>query len=320
MTQGQSIDHVVDARPDGGPGADVDDAVDPASADTASASAAEPAAPSSSPTPPHLMRSVAHRFLTQRSVSIAVVGVIAGLLFAINAALFRSSGDREAQNLSDLVQEEEVRVGQITQDVEAIRADVDRLVEAASAGEPPSEGGMTGATAVAAGRVAVAGPGVVVKLWDAPTSNAPPGARPDDLLVHQQDVEAVVNALWAGGAEAMTIQGQRVTSKTAVRCVGNVLLLHRATYSPPYEIAAIGDSPELLDSLYSSPGVEVYLEYVEAVGLGWSAVRASALDMPAADSITGLSYATVPDEALLSVLQASGTAADTGSEPAPEDE
>lgn len=312
MTQGQSIDHEVDARPEDGVAAQVDDAVD--------TDAAPAAAPASSPPPPHRTRSVAHRFLTQRSVSIAVVAVIAGLLFAINAALFRSSGDREAQNLSDLVQEEEVRVDQITRDVEALRADVDRLVEAASAGEPPSDGGITGATAVAAGRVAVAGPGVVVKLWDAPWSNAPPGARPDDLLVHQQDVEAVVNALWAGGAEAMTIQGQRVTSKTAVRCVGNVLLLHGATYSPPYEIAAIGDSSDLLDSLYSSPGVDVYLEYVEAVGLGWSAARASALDMPAADSITGLSYATVPDEALLSALQASGPAADTGSEPAPEDE
>ncbi len=312
MTQGQSIDREVDARPEGGAAAV--DAVETA-ADT---DAAEPA--SSTPEPPHRVRSVAHRFLTQRSVSIAVVAVIAGLLFAINATLFRSSGDREAQNLSDLVQEEEVRVDQITQEVEALRADVDRLVEQASAGEPPSDGGLTGATAIAAGRVAVVGPGVVVKLWDAPTSNAPQGARPDDLLVHQQDVEAVVNALWAGGAEAMTIQGQRVTAKTAVRCVGNVLLLHGATYSPPYEIAAIGDPSTLMSSLYSSPGVEVYLEYVDAVGLGWSAVRESELDMPAADSVTGLSYATVPDEALRSALQASGAAADTASDPAPEDE
>jgi uncharacterized protein YlxW (UPF0749 family) len=311
VTQGQSIDHDVDARP-------LDGAAPEVGADTADAATAP--ASSSAPPPPHGMRSVAHRFLTQRSVSIAVVAVIAGLLFATNAALFRSSGDREAQNLSDLVQEEEVRVEKITREVEALRADVDRLVEAASAGEPPAEGGMTGTTAAAAGRVAVAGPGVLVKLWDAPTSNAPPGARPDDLLVHQQDVEAVVNALWAGGAEAMTIQGQRVTSKTAVRCVGNVLLLHGATYSPPYEIAAIGDSSELLDSLYSSPGVRVYLEYVDAVGLGWSAARAPALDMPAADSITGLSYATVPDEALLAVLQASGTAVAAGSGPGPEDE
>ena len=48
----------------------------------------------------------------------------------------------------------------------------------------------------------------------------------DDLVVHQGDVQAVVNALWAGGAEAMSIMDVRVISTSAVRCVGNTLLLH----------------------------------------------------------------------------------------------
>ena len=81
---------------------------------------------------------------------------------------------------------------------------------------------------------------MTVALDDAPpqarSRPLPPGIpspTPDDLVVHQQDIQGVVNALWAGGAEAMTLMGQRVIATTAVRCVGNTLLLHGAVYSPP---------------------------------------------------------------------------------------
>lgn len=261
------------------------------------------AAPSGAPAP---SRSGIRRFLTHRSLSIGVVAVIAGVLFATNAALFRTKDDRHAENIRELVAEEGARLEDATTEVEALRAEVQGLAGRA-AGALPGDVGTPVGIAVAAGRLPVTGPGVVVKLWDAPASTAPEQARPDDLLVHQQDVEAVVNALWAGGAEAMTIQGQRVTSETAVRCVGNVLLLHGATYSPPYEIAAIGDTRDLLGSLYRSPGVEIYLEYVDAVGLGWSVAQKLALEMPAAETTSAMQYATVPDEALLEVLLASGS-------------
>ena len=65
------------------------------------------------------------------------------------------------------------------------------------------------------------------------------GIEPDLLVVHQEDIQAVVNALWSGGAEAMTIQGQRVISTTAVKCVGNTVVLHGIPYGPPYESARL---------------------------------------------------------------------------------
>src|SRR5699024_3476655 len=90
-------------------------------------------------------------------------------------------------------------------------------------------------TEIAAGRVPVEGSGVTVKLWDAPLRDpVPEGVRLDDLIVHQQDLEAVINGLWAGGAEAMAVQGHRVTSRSSIRCVGNVLLIDGSVYSPPY--------------------------------------------------------------------------------------
>ena len=95
------------------------------------------------------------------------------------------------------------------------------------------------------GLTAVIGPAVTVTLDDAPSSVAANGIEPDLLVVHQQDIQAVVNALWSGGAEAMTIQGQRVISTTAVKCVGNTVVLHGIPYSPPYDVVAIGDQARL---------------------------------------------------------------------------
>ena len=86
-----------------------------------------------------------------------------------------------------------------------------------------------------------------VRLDDAKlvSGEVPDGADPDDYVIHQQDVQAVVNALWAGGAEAMMLQDQRVISTSAVRCVGNTLILQGRVYSPPYVITAIGDPPAM---------------------------------------------------------------------------
>ena len=91
------------------------------------------------------------------------------------------------------------------------------------------------------------GPSLTVTLDDAPRTadQLPPGATPDDLVVHQQDVQGVVNALWSGGAEAMQIMDQRVIATSAVRCVGNTLILQGRVYSPPYTITAIGDPTRL---------------------------------------------------------------------------
>jgi len=67
-----------------------------------------------------------------------------------------------------------------------------------------------------------------------------PSGNLNDLVIHSQDVQAVVNALWRAGAEAVAINGQRLVGTSAVLCVGNTLLLNGTVHSPPYEIAAIG--------------------------------------------------------------------------------
>ncbi|MET3961906.1 uncharacterized protein YlxW (UPF0749 family) [Marmoricola sp. OAE513] len=153
-----------------------------------------------------------------------------------------------------------------------------------------------------AGFSAVNGPGLTVTLTDAPkkeidAANADPNDEltPDDLVVHQQDIQAVVNALWAGGAEAMTIQGQRVISTTGVKCVGNTVVLHGVPYSPPYRISAIGDVDALQTSLDDSDYVNAYLQFVDVYSLGYQTEASSRLEFPAYEGVATLKFAKAGD-------------------------
>lgn len=121
---------------------------------------------------------------------------------------------------------------------------------------------------------AVTGPGVTVTLndssmWRSAVDSSGSTADIDKYVVHQQDVEAVVDALWAGGAESMQIMDQRVLPTSAVICSGNVLLLQGRKYSPPFTISAIGPVDGMLQSLDDSRAIQIYKQYVDAFGLGY---------------------------------------------------
>lgn len=230
-------------------------------------------------------------------VGVAVVLALAGLLFTSNASLARSTEQRNPENLADLVQNESARVEELAAEVEELRAEVDRLTTEQTGDLTTADQYYSELTEIAAGSVTVTGPGLTVQLTDArPSGPLPEGVSPDDLVVHQQDLQAVINALWAGGAEAMTLQGQRVVATSAFRCVGNVLLLHGRTYSPPYVVEAIGDPDRMRQALFDSPGVQVYLDYVAVVGLGWSVVERAELTLPPHEGALEMKYADVPED------------------------
>ena len=98
----------------------------------------------------------------------------------------------------------------------------------------------------------------------------PAGAHPDDLVIHQSDVQAVVNAVWASGADGVAIMGKRLVATSAVRCVGNVLLLQGRTYSPPFVVTAIGNGRAVRAQLAASREVGILQQAVDAFGLTFS--------------------------------------------------
>jgi uncharacterized protein YlxW (UPF0749 family) len=147
-----------------------------------------------------------------------------------------------------------------------------------------------------AGLLPQVGPGVTVTLSDAPeeTSSSSPD-NPNLLLVHQQDIQAVVNAMWKGGAQAITIQGQRVVSTTGIRCIGNSVQLQGVPYSQPYVISAVGDQAALTDAISRDSYLQVYRADAADpdIAVGWDEQLEDQITAPAYDGLLGLTYAKV---------------------------
>ena len=229
-------------------------------------------------------------------LGVALVLALSMVLFAANARLAGGVDARQPQDLASLLDAEDARVAELQEQADALRAEVDALTDATAVVLSEQDAELLELTALVAGRRPVTGPGVVVRLWDAaPGRNLPDWVTNDDLVVHQQDLEAVINALWAGGAEAMTLQGERVIATSAFRCVGNVLQLHGRRYSPPYEVQAIGDPEALLDALDESAPVQTYVDYADRLGLGWDVDDEESLTLAEYAGEPTLSHASVPD-------------------------
>ena len=101
---------------------------------------------------------------------------------------------------------------------------------------------------VLAGLTALEGPGVVVELNDS-TRAARPGEDPNKTILHYTDIYAVVSELWAAGAEAVAINGERVVSSTGLSCVGTTILCNTKRLAPPYLITGVGDAKKMLEYL-----------------------------------------------------------------------
>lgn len=205
--------------------------------------------------------------------------------------------DRRPQ-LTQLIEDRREQVATSELRAARLRGEVEDETAALADSDGPirDQRNRAAASRQAAGFTALRGTGVVVELDDAPRrpeQGLPEGASNDDLVVHQQDVQAVVNALWAGGAEAMSIMNVRVLATSAVRCVGNTLLLHGRVYSPPFKIVAIGDPAALQQALAASEGVRVFKGVVNDFHLGYRET-VSTVTVPAFEDSTALRAAKVP--------------------------
>ncbi len=231
-------------------------------------------------------------------VGVPVVCLCAGLLLAATHTVSGGSEIRrsDAPRLVDLVREAQTSVDRLSARREAL---VD-LVDNHHGGSPAADAALEAITrradalGVDAGLEALRGPGLVVTLDDAQRDAAgrfPGDASADDLVVHQQDVEAVLNALWSAGAEGIQMQDQRIIATSAPLCVGNTLLLNGRTYSPPYAIRAIGDVSAMQAALAASPMVTLYKRYVVRFGLGYTEEPMAQVDVIAHPPAVRMRYA-----------------------------
>jgi uncharacterized protein YlxW (UPF0749 family) len=205
---------------------------------------------------------------------VPLVCLLAGLLLAATHGVSGGAEIRrsDAPRLVDLVREAQSSVSRLNAERDELANRLDsvhgRSPDAALAAMLKRSAELAGE----AGMDPVHGPGLAVTLQDAQrdaNGRFPRDASPDDLVVHQQDIQAVLNALWSAGAEAIQMQDQRIIATSVPRCVGNTLLLNGRTYSPPYTITAIGNAAAMQSALAAAPLVTLYKQYVVRFGLGY---------------------------------------------------
>ena len=232
--------------------------------------------------------------LARWAAVVPLVAAGAGLLFATSAQTSQGTDLRSSgrSDMVDVVRAKDRAVRVRAAAVQRLQGEVDALTARAAPGDVTVARLRAQATKLApvVGTQAVTGPGLSVTLDDAKRTAAslPKDFTADDIVVHQQDVQSVVNALWAGGAEAMMLQDQRVISTSAVRCVGNTLILQGRVYSPPYTIQAIGDRTAMRAALDASEQVTIYRQYAKLLGLGYDVKSKDPLAIPAYAGSLGL--------------------------------
>ena len=184
-------------------------------------------------------------------------------------------------HLIDLIAQEDARSRSLRREVDDLQARLETLERSSGTGVASlrSIQQQLDRLGLLAGLQAVRGPGVEVVLRDSTRRRAPSG-DPNDLVIHEQDLQAIVNGLWNAGAEAIAINGERLTSDSAVRCVGNTLLLHGAVYAPPYRIDAIGNPARLAAGLARDPLASRFATLAADLRLGFSVRRMSSVALP----------------------------------------
>lgn len=220
--------------------------------------------------------------------------LLSGSLFAVSAVNSEGTDLRAGRytDLASLVQAEaeayeelRARVEELTGQVTDLSAqvgsrDVQRVQERIETLRDPS--GLTPRE----------GEGLRIVLSDSPLQAEDTTQPLKFLIVHQQDIQAVVNAMWRGGASAVTVQGQRIVSTTGIKCEANSVTLQGVPYPQPYVIEAVGDPEVLAASVDGDPYLSFYRQQAatEDIRIGWE-MTAEEVQAPAYDGLLDLSYA-----------------------------
>jgi uncharacterized protein YlxW (UPF0749 family) len=263
-------------------GASLLDAVLAETLDPAYAQAAAARAATGSPRRPR------RRARTMVALTMAVAGLLVAVTYDQAAASAQGREQVRAALVDDIRRDSEV-TDELAVQLESLRAEVtstrDDLLAASAVGQRAlddlarAEGG--GAA------VPVAGPGLLVTLANAdPEADDDPvgGGADEDTRgrVRDGDLQLVVNALWSAGAEAISINGQRLGPATAIRFAGEAVLVDFRPVTNPYEVSAIGDPDTLLSEFLASPEVNALAVISESFGLRFEFAREDELSLPAA--------------------------------------
>lgn len=225
-----------------------------------------------------------------------VVAVLCGLLATAAVTQLRRPAPDAVRARRALEREIQRRIDHVDQTrttLEAQHRQIDRLRGQALTGA----GAQTLADDVAdlgriTGELSVSGPGVQVDLTDAPRAAGGAGsdAGEDRGRVRDRDLQIVVNGLWAAGAQAVAVNGNRLTTLSAIRAAGEAILVDLQPLVPPYRVEAIGD-PGPLRSRFADDLAASYLQLLQVDGIGSRITTRQQIELSGASAMFHLHFA-----------------------------
>ncbi|MEU0039328.1 DUF881 domain-containing protein [Streptomyces sp. NPDC006333] len=196
--------------------------------------------------------------------------VLAALVVTVGAANARIAAPvvaKERQELIDRIQRETSSADKLESSVDALRDDVSARQREAL--KKQGGGDQADLVDVLSGAVAVHGPGVKLVVNDAKEATQGGDGDPretngfsDTGRVRDRDMQRVVNGLWESGAEAVSINGQRLTALSAIRAAGDAILVDNKPLVPPYTVLAVGDG-ERLSTRFQNSADGLYLHALQ---------------------------------------------------------
>lgn len=238
-----------------------------------------------------------------RTVLLVVTSVLLGFLMTVAAIQLRAPDPATAEARAELM--ERVRAASALGDahaehIEVLRAEVGGLEQAAlekatTEGEDDPAAEELRRASVGAGSTAMVGPGVRVVLDDAPVpENDPQAPATSNNRVLSHDLQVLVNGLWSAGAEAMSINGQRLTSTSSIRFAGEAIVVDFRGLNRPYEVVAIGP-PDLMTDELTTRATGAYLaDLRDTYGILASVVAEDEVTVPAGTRVSTRVAEVVP--------------------------
>lgn len=214
---------------------------------------------------------------------VAIVLALAGVLFATAAVATHrgaAAADRGRDQLIREIDEQTTSADQLQRQLSDLQLKVKNARDGAfsASGRGAALGAELSRLEAATGTEAVDGPGAVVTLNDA--KNAA-GDHSSLGTIFDRDIQAVVDALFANGAEAIAVNGERLTTRTAIREAGDAILVDYRPVAPPYVIDAIGP-PDLAQKFLASQTGTLYQNWRQVYGLGFTVAANGRLTLPSA--------------------------------------
>lgn len=205
-----------------------------------------------------------------------LLGVILTAQIRTQASLRNDIPTKRIEEMASLLKQAESERDALRAQVNKLTAQLDEVMSEENSVTAGMQEELKRARLIA-GLTAVEGPGLVVTLNDS-TRVAQPGQDPNLFLIHDEDLLKLVNELKAAGAEAITVNGQRIVALSEIRCAGPTISVNNTRIAPPYVVEAIGDPDGLESAIKMRGGI---LETVQFWGIQVQIEKRDKLTLPA---------------------------------------